>query len=321
MKIIINKKGITLIALIITIIVILLIAGISLNLILGDNGILKKARIAKEETDMAQVEENDILGSYSNNINQYIVTSSRGQINISNLDDNLLKLYETYINDFPKNITDLINDKTKFANLITDNNSAQYIIDNPNDFLDKIVNSQDSIITIAKSDYAGYKMIMNDQWRNAILNSTYFTDFCQNSDLVPKMTASTTNGYTVTATTSFNQNASNWVGWRAFDNDTTSSYTWYPIIFPSWIEVEYPENIALFAVYYDDLSYSSDITCKIQSSSNGADWTDRSDLQTISKGSYIKLNSTESAKYWRLYLTTTYSTYYNLEFYGEMESN
>ena len=39
-----NKKGITLIALVITIIVLLILAGISLSLVLGENGILKKAQ-------------------------------------------------------------------------------------------------------------------------------------------------------------------------------------------------------------------------------------------------------------------------------------
>ena len=38
-----QKKGITLIALVITIIVLLILAGISISMLAGDNGILKKA--------------------------------------------------------------------------------------------------------------------------------------------------------------------------------------------------------------------------------------------------------------------------------------
>jgi type II secretory pathway pseudopilin PulG len=47
MKKISSKKGITLIALIITIIIMLILAGVSLNAILGDNGIITKAQEAK----------------------------------------------------------------------------------------------------------------------------------------------------------------------------------------------------------------------------------------------------------------------------------
>ena len=42
-----EQKGITLIALVITIIVMLVLAGVSINAIIGDNGILSKAQSAK----------------------------------------------------------------------------------------------------------------------------------------------------------------------------------------------------------------------------------------------------------------------------------
>lgn len=38
-----NKRGITLIALVITIIILLILASVSLNLVLGDNGIIERA--------------------------------------------------------------------------------------------------------------------------------------------------------------------------------------------------------------------------------------------------------------------------------------
>ena len=39
-----NKRGITLIALVITIIILLILASVSLNLVLGDNGIIERAQ-------------------------------------------------------------------------------------------------------------------------------------------------------------------------------------------------------------------------------------------------------------------------------------
>lgn len=52
-----GNKGITLIALIITIIVLLILAGVSIAMLTGDNGILKQAQRAKTETENAQVIE------------------------------------------------------------------------------------------------------------------------------------------------------------------------------------------------------------------------------------------------------------------------
>ena len=52
-----NNKGVTLVALVVTIIVLIILAGISINLILGDNGIITIAKKAKENTELARIEE------------------------------------------------------------------------------------------------------------------------------------------------------------------------------------------------------------------------------------------------------------------------
>ena len=52
-----RKEGITLIALVITIIVLLILAGITITLTLGDNGIIAKARKASIVTRRASVIE------------------------------------------------------------------------------------------------------------------------------------------------------------------------------------------------------------------------------------------------------------------------
>ena len=58
-----NNKGITLVALVVTIVVLLILAGVSINLVLGDNGIVKKAQDAK--TKSAEASENDLKGMNS----------------------------------------------------------------------------------------------------------------------------------------------------------------------------------------------------------------------------------------------------------------
>ena len=55
-----KNKGITLVALVVTIVVLLILAGVSINLVLGNNGIIAKAQEAK--TKQAEASENDLEG-------------------------------------------------------------------------------------------------------------------------------------------------------------------------------------------------------------------------------------------------------------------
>ena len=52
-----NNKGITLVALVVTIVVLLILAGVSINSVLGENGIITKAKDAAEKTAAAQEKE------------------------------------------------------------------------------------------------------------------------------------------------------------------------------------------------------------------------------------------------------------------------
>ncbi len=57
-----NQKGITLIALVITIIVLLILAGVSIAMLTGQNGILTKASGASDKSAVAEVDEAIRLG-------------------------------------------------------------------------------------------------------------------------------------------------------------------------------------------------------------------------------------------------------------------
>lgn len=61
-----RNKGITLIALVVTIIILLILAGISINLILGDNGIIGKAIEARDKYAKSEEEEEEALNELSN---------------------------------------------------------------------------------------------------------------------------------------------------------------------------------------------------------------------------------------------------------------
>ena len=52
-----KENGITLIALVVTIVVLLILAGVSIRLVLSDNGIISKAKQAKLQTEKEHVRE------------------------------------------------------------------------------------------------------------------------------------------------------------------------------------------------------------------------------------------------------------------------
>ena len=76
-----DTRGITLIALIITIIVLVILAGITLQLLIGENGIIDRARQAGKEYDQVAInEQRDLNELYSSIL---IATNDNAQITIS----------------------------------------------------------------------------------------------------------------------------------------------------------------------------------------------------------------------------------------------
>ena len=95
-----EAKGITLIALVITIIVLLILAGVTIATLTGDNGILTKAQDAKTQTEQAKEDENlkiAIAGSYGTD----------GKLNLKDLKDNLenQEILYTDSDKFPLGVT------------------------------------------------------------------------------------------------------------------------------------------------------------------------------------------------------------------------
>ena len=76
-----SNKGITLIALVITIIVLLILAGVTIAALSGDNGILKRATEAKEQTNQKNDEETEKLAGYESTIDQYANGATGGSGN------------------------------------------------------------------------------------------------------------------------------------------------------------------------------------------------------------------------------------------------
>ena len=65
-----ENKGITLVALVITIIILLILAGISISA-LTNTGIFEKAKDAKEKSEVAEKQQSETLDSYEKELNKY----------------------------------------------------------------------------------------------------------------------------------------------------------------------------------------------------------------------------------------------------------
>ena len=66
-----KETGITLVALVVTIVVLLILAGITIMYTMGDNSIFKKAQEAKNKTEEAIQNEQEYMNSIDNMINEY----------------------------------------------------------------------------------------------------------------------------------------------------------------------------------------------------------------------------------------------------------
>lgn len=65
-----KNEGITLVALVITIIVLIILAGVTLSMVVGDNGIITKAKEAKQNMSNATAEEKELLQNMLNEMNE-----------------------------------------------------------------------------------------------------------------------------------------------------------------------------------------------------------------------------------------------------------
>ena len=78
-----NKRGVTLIALVITIIVLLILTGVAITALIGENNLITKAKQAKEKSINAEENENVIIDSYEREIGKYTIGTSDEKVNES----------------------------------------------------------------------------------------------------------------------------------------------------------------------------------------------------------------------------------------------
>ncbi len=79
--------GITLVALVVTIVILLILAGVSINLVLGNNGIIDKAKKAKNNTAQTTASEEQGMSEISNRINEITEDNNKGNPSTGDKDD------------------------------------------------------------------------------------------------------------------------------------------------------------------------------------------------------------------------------------------
>ena len=92
-----KERGITLIALIITIIILLILAGTTINTIFGENGIIKMAQKAKNETERASEETEEQLneliqqlGNSENNQKEIDIEITKKKVTSNSIEINVM---------------------------------------------------------------------------------------------------------------------------------------------------------------------------------------------------------------------------------------
>ena len=117
MRIYKNNKGITLIALVVSIIVLLILAGISISMLTGQNGILNRATETKEKTDYAKEKEEISLA----------ITTSKME-NIDNTTKiNKESFEKIFRQQYNKNITIDGNEDNSFNITFNESNRTYYV--------------------------------------------------------------------------------------------------------------------------------------------------------------------------------------------------
>ena len=76
-----GNEGITLVALVVTIVVLLILAGISLNLVLGENGIITRAQEARDKTAQAKVNTEKAINALTDEMEAYVKGNEGGSGN------------------------------------------------------------------------------------------------------------------------------------------------------------------------------------------------------------------------------------------------
>ena len=114
-----NNKGITLIALVITIIVLLILAGVSIAMLTGENGILTRANDASDDSKRAEISEKVNMAIQSAYADAVVANTTDPTLVLTDLED----IYESDNDGETCTITGTVGAETLTAKIVQDSNT------------------------------------------------------------------------------------------------------------------------------------------------------------------------------------------------------
>lgn len=132
-KLVKGKRGITLIALVITIIVLLILAGVSIAMLTGENGVIRKAQDAKERTINSTIAEQDQLNLILEGLNQdNEIETAKIEITERNSDNIKVKIDNSELKDYQFSLDGKKWSEPQELNEYTFKNLTEVIVDESN---------------------------------------------------------------------------------------------------------------------------------------------------------------------------------------------
>ena len=175
-----QMKGITLIALVITIIVLLILAGVTISMLTGENGILKQATNAKNATDKSEFEEQVSLAVMA------AKTNKTGSINTSDLETELNKISGAEITKSANNELPWTVKKGNYEVTITGEGNASNTEKDNDDVMENAKKAMPTGGTIDKNTNAKTGIVMIDsnqnEWVWIEVPATVFTSATSGTD-------------------------------------------------------------------------------------------------------------------------------------------
>ena len=214
-----ENKGITLIALVITIIVLLILAGVTIATLTGENGILSRATDAREQTELADEEEKVKLSATG-----ALAKENGGEISQTSLEEELGKYFENGQYAVEPGINE---DGTEgYIVTITENdpNGRKY-------FIDKNGNVEDYIVREPAEPTEGTGTNFNMDY--GVIEVEFLSGTSYNTTAIPNhpvlkqgMTAITYNETTGETTNVSNSSGTDWYSYVAGSgaNDNNASH-------------------------------------------------------------------------------------------------
>ena len=113
-----KERGITLIALVVSIIVLIILAGVSITMLVGDNGIITQAQRAKENTELAEQKEKEEMKKLEEEMNEHL----QGIIQVTDKNPGELEVDEQNADTY---VINSIEDLVFFAYDVTNGNKYE----------------------------------------------------------------------------------------------------------------------------------------------------------------------------------------------------